>query len=159
MQPELKARESINSHTKLFIAMWFMYFIIVLLVWCKSRCMTDDQIRLTYDREIGVKGKIIPLLSMKAYREHGGMIVLFCTLGTRWRYVVCLKCQLLYHWEISLVPIKQVVGWASDSPSLFWRGEISRGCGRMQTMDSSADSLVTCEWQCYCRDRNLYFSG
>jgi len=47
--------------------------------------MTDDKIRLTYDREMRVKSKIIPLLSMKAYRGHGGMIVLFCTHGIRWR--------------------------------------------------------------------------
>jgi hypothetical protein len=93
------------------------------LVYCNS-CLSilffhyaNVNMLFTYIYSINYK-----TLMIRPWRPRGGVEVQLCSffhLGGRWRRVVNALPQLPHPWEMDLVPIVQVDGWA---PGSVWMG-------------------------------------
>jgi len=60
------------------------------------------------------KGKIILFYTMKTNRASRGIAAFILDLGTRWMWAVSFMPQPLYPREVTLVPIEQEAGWATE---------------------------------------------
>lgn len=45
-----------------------------------------------------MKGKVVPVNAMKAYKWSGGIAPLILSFGSRWKWMVSLMLQPLYAW-------------------------------------------------------------
>lgn len=75
------------------------------------------------DKKRKVKGKVVPVHAMKAYKGNGGTDLLILKPGSGWRQVVSLTLKPLYPYRKTPVPNAQNARWGPSQSGCFWRRE------------------------------------
>jgi hypothetical protein len=97
---------------------------------------------------VSIKGKVVPIHAMRAYRGRKGIVLHIHNCGTRCRWVVSITSLPSYSWYW----LKRWLGGSPEPVWAFWRTEKSLYPARIRTLDCPAYSLVaTPTMLCWCQ--------